>query len=117
LVQARWVGVQLTIHFSDVLISHLSAGTGIAFVAALRAKVPVLIHDRSADQIAKGLALVDKLLAKDVSKGKIQAIDAKETRDRIQVVPPDVGMKGLRDVDMVVEARRQSHLHSYYVSP
>ena len=65
--------------------------------------MPVLIHDRSGDQITKGLALMDKLLAKDVSKGKIQAIDAKEARERVKVVPPEVGLKGLRDVDMVVE--------------
>ncbi len=43
-------------------------GLGIAFVAALRAKVPVLLHDRSEPQIKKGLALLDKLLEKDVAK-------------------------------------------------
>jgi 3-hydroxybutyryl-CoA dehydrogenase len=90
----------------SVLTFPLTAGTGIAFVAALRAKVPVLVHDRSADQITKGLALMDKLLAKDVNKGKIEAIDAKEARERVQVVPPEVGLKGLRDVDMIIEVRR-----------
>jgi 3-hydroxybutyryl-CoA dehydrogenase len=80
-------------------------GSGIAFVSALRARVPVLIHDRSQSQIEKGLALMDKLLAKDVSKGKIQQSEANEAKDRIAVVGPDVGLKGLRDVDMVVEVR------------
>ncbi|RDB25009.1 3-hydroxybutyryl-CoA dehydrogenase [Hypsizygus marmoreus] len=79
-------------------------GTGIALVAALRAKVPVLLHDRSSEQITKGLSLVDKLLAKDVAKGRLTDEQAKEARDRISVVGGDVGIKGLRDVDMVVEA-------------
>ncbi len=75
-------------------------GTGIALVSALRAKVPVLVCDKSPDQIKKGLSLVDKLLAKDVSKGKISSEHAKEARDRISVVDD---LKSLRDVDMVVE--------------
>lgn len=45
-----------------------NTGLGIAYVAALRAKVPVLLHDRSSAQIQKGLALMDKLLEKDVAK-------------------------------------------------
>ena len=73
-------------------------------MSALRAKVPVLVYDRSATQITKGLALVDKLLAKDVTKGKITNEEAKEARDRITVVKDDVGVKGLRDVDLVIEA-------------
>ncbi|EIM80730.1 uncharacterized protein STEHIDRAFT_142638 [Stereum hirsutum FP-91666 SS1] len=79
-------------------------GLGIAYVAALRAKIPVLLHDRSDEQIGKGLKLMDKLLAKDVSKGKIQDIDAKEARDRITVIDGSKGISGLRDVDMVIEA-------------
>ncbi|KAG6910445.1 hypothetical protein DXG01_010800 [Tephrocybe rancida] len=83
-------------------------GTGIALVAALRAKVPVLLHDRSPDQIKKGLSLMDKLLAKDVSKGRITSEQSKEARDRVTIVGGDVGVKGLRDVDMVVEAVSES---------
>ncbi|EPQ55327.1 hypothetical protein GLOTRDRAFT_76695 [Gloeophyllum trabeum ATCC 11539] len=79
-------------------------GLGIAYVAALRAKVPVLLYDRSTEQIEKGLKFMDKLLAKDVSKGKIQDIEAKEARDRVTVVSQDQAYKGFRDVDMVVEA-------------
>lgn len=37
-------------------------------MAAVRAKVPVLLHDRYSAQIHKGLALMDKLLEKDVAK-------------------------------------------------
>ncbi|PBK86991.1 hypothetical protein ARMGADRAFT_998645 [Armillaria gallica] len=76
-------------------------GTGIALVSALRAKVPVLLHDRSQDQVIKGLAFVDKLLEKDVSKGRISSEEAKEARDRITGVD---GVHAMRDVDMVVEA-------------
>ncbi|KAJ8076772.1 hypothetical protein PM082_001195 [Marasmius tenuissimus] len=76
-------------------------GTGIALVSALRAKVPVLLHDRSSEQTKKGLAFAEKLLEKDVSKGRIKSEEAKEARDRITIVD---GMSGFRDVDMVVEA-------------
>ncbi|KAF8523248.1 hypothetical protein JB92DRAFT_3087524 [Gautieria morchelliformis] len=76
-------------------------GLGIAYVAALRAKVPVLLSDKSQTQIKSGLALFDKLLAKDTDKGKITREEAQEARDRIRVVED---VKSMRDVDMVVEA-------------
>ncbi|KAF8661471.1 hypothetical protein AX16_001308 [Volvariella volvacea WC 439] len=79
-------------------------GTGIALVSALRAKVPVLLYDRSPEQVKKGLSLVDKLLAKDVAKGRLTNEQAKEARDRIQIVGQEAGIKGFRDVDMVIEA-------------
>lgn len=78
-------------------------GTGIALVSALRAKVPVLLHDRSSEQVTKGLSLMEKLLAKDVAKGRITNEEAKEARDRVQVVGAEAGLKGFRDVDMVIE--------------
>ncbi|KAG2745393.1 hypothetical protein P692DRAFT_20850119 [Suillus brevipes Sb2] len=76
-------------------------GTGIAFVSALHAKVPVLLHDKSAHQVSKGISLIDKLLAKDVSKGRLQPSEAEEARARIQTVD---AIEAMRDVDMVVEA-------------
>ncbi|KAI0048827.1 hypothetical protein FA95DRAFT_1604928 [Auriscalpium vulgare] len=78
-------------------------GLGIAFVAALRAKVPVLLHDRSPHQIEKGLALYDKLLAKDVAKAKISEADARGARERLSVVD---SVRAFREhgADMVVEA-------------
>lgn len=78
-------------------------GTGIALVSALRAKVPVLLHDQSSEQVSKGLSLVDKLLTKDVAKGRLTDEEAKEARAKITVVNPELGIKGLRDVDMVIE--------------
>jgi 3-hydroxybutyryl-CoA dehydrogenase len=79
-------------------------GLGIAYVAALRAKLPVQLYDRSSEQISKGLNLMDRLLAKDVSKGKIQEADARHARERVSVIDHAVGVRGLRDVDMVIEA-------------
>ena len=59
---------------------------------------------RSKEQIASSLKFMDKLLAKDVSKGKIQNVEAKEARDRITVLDYDTqGIEGFRDVDMVIE--------------
>ena len=55
-------------HRKLVLKVIVESGLGIAYVAALRAKVPVLLHDRSEAQLKKGLAFMDKLLDKDVSK-------------------------------------------------
>lgn len=77
---------------------------GIAYVAALRAKVNVLLCDKSQEQVDKGLRLMDKLLAKDLSKGRIAEYEAQKARERVKVVPPDQGFSGLKDVDMVVEA-------------
>jgi 3-hydroxybutyryl-CoA dehydrogenase len=75
-------------------------GTGIALVSALRAKVPVKLYDKSSEQVTKGLAFMDKLLEKDVSKGRIQSADAKEARDRVSTVN---SISGFKDVDMVIE--------------
>ena len=75
-------------------------GLGIAVVSAVHAKVPVLLHDRSAAQVKSGLALMDKLLAKDVAKGKITQEAAREARDRVTIVE---GLQNFRDVGMVVE--------------
>ncbi|KIM53186.1 hypothetical protein SCLCIDRAFT_32106 [Scleroderma citrinum Foug A] len=76
-------------------------GTGIALVSALRAKVPVLLHDKSKDQVSRGLTLVDKLLAKDVAKGRLQPSEAQEARIRIRTVDT---LEDMREVDMVIEA-------------
>ena len=80
-------------------------GTGIAFVSALRANVPVLLYDRSTEQVKKGLSLINKILEKDVANGRLSSEQAKNVREMISVVSPEVGIKGLRDVDMVIEVR------------
>ena len=70
----------------------------------------VRLYDRSSEQISRGLTLMDKLLAKDVAKGKIQEADARHARERVSVVDQAAGVRALRDVDMVIEVRRQTRL-------
>ena len=69
----------------------------------------VQLYDRSPEQISKGLNLMDKLLAKDVAKGKIQEVDARHARERVSVIDQSIGVRALRDVDMVIEVRRQTN--------
>jgi 3-hydroxybutyryl-CoA dehydrogenase len=84
-------------------------GLGIAYVAALNARIPrVLLSDRSSAQIKSSLSLMDKLLAKDVKKGKISQEDANAARERVVVVGEGEGVDGLRDCDMVVEAASEN---------
>ena len=66
----------------------------------------MLLHDRYLSQLRDGLALMDKLLAKDVAKGKISQADATDARGLVTVGTPDEGLKGLRDADMIIEVRR-----------
>lgn len=82
-------------------------GLGIAYVGAVRAKLPVYIYDRSSEQIKKSLTLMDKHLARDVSKGKLESAEAKEAKDRVTVVGEE-GIKGFRDLDLVVEAASEN---------
>jgi 3-hydroxybutyryl-CoA dehydrogenase len=70
--------------------------------------VAVRLYDRSPEQISKGLNLMDKLLAKDVAKGKVQEADARHARERVTVIDQSMGVRGLQDVDMVIEVRRQT---------
>src|ERR1700712_3308684 len=69
---------------------------------------------RSKERVSDSLKFMDKLLAKDVSKGKIQDIEAKEARDRIAVLDYDTpGIKGFRDADMVIEVMSSVPVHAY----
>ncbi len=52
----------------------------------------VQLYDVSPEQLDKGMKFMDKLLAKDVSKGKIAEIDAKEARERVSAVGKDKGI-------------------------
>jgi 3-hydroxyacyl-CoA dehydrogenase len=65
-----------------------------------------MIVPRSKSQ--RGLNLMDRLLAKDVSKGKIQEADARHARERVSVIEHALGVQALRDVDMVIEVRTQT---------
>ena len=99
--------------FSGVCSPH-PPGLGIAFVSAVHAKVPVLLHDRSPAQIKSGLSLFDKILAKDVSKGKLTSEAAKEARARVTVVDD---LKHFRDADLVIEVRAYPLLSSMPRAP
>jgi 3-hydroxybutyryl-CoA dehydrogenase len=77
-------------------------GIGIAYVAAANSKVPVNVIDNSDKSLEKGIGFVDKLLNKNVSKGKIQEAEAKEIKGRI--TPFKDLAEGVKNVDMVIEA-------------
>ncbi|KAL1606949.1 hypothetical protein SLS59_002647 [Nothophoma quercina] len=76
-------------------------GLGIALVAAQRAKVPVSLIDSSQASIDKGLKFAEKLLAKDVGKGRLTQEDADAARGRLTT---STQLNDLSDVDFVIEA-------------
>ncbi|KAF1932754.1 3-hydroxybutyryl-CoA dehydrogenase [Didymella exigua CBS 183.55] len=76
-------------------------GLGIALVAAQRAKVPVSLIDSSQASIDKGLKFAEKLLAKDVGKGRLSQEDADAARGRLTT---STKIEDLSDVDFVIEA-------------
>jgi 3-hydroxybutyryl-CoA dehydrogenase len=63
--------------------------------------VPVRLIDTSQASIDKGLKFADKLLAKDVSKGRLSQADADAARERLS---SSTKMEDLSDVDFVIEA-------------
>ena len=79
-----------------------SLRTSVFFACFQTAKVNVLLADNSKAQLDKGIAFAEKLLAKDVSKGKLSQQEADETRARLSVVD---SIQGLNSVDLVVEVR------------
>ncbi|OAA68768.1 3-hydroxybutyryl-dehydrogenase [Niveomyces insectorum RCEF 264] len=76
-------------------------GLGIALVAAQKAAVPVTLVDQSQAALDKGLAFADKLLAKDVGKGRLSQADADAARARLV---PATSLDALGAVDFVIEA-------------
>ena len=76
-------------------------GLGIALVAAQRASVPVKIIDTSQASIDKGLKFADKLLEKDIGKGRISKEDGTAARERLT---SSTKLEDLSDVDFVIEA-------------
>lgn len=86
---------------SVAVIGAGQMGTGIAFVAAKNAGVNVLLHDQHPAAQEKGLAFIDKLLAKDVAKEKMIEHEAKAVRERVRAIGD---LNELKDVDLVIEA-------------
>ncbi|KDN51316.1 putative 3-hydroxybutyryl-CoA dehydrogenase [Tilletiaria anomala UBC 951] len=86
-------------------------GLGIAFVAAVKAQVPkVLLCDASPAQLKKGVAFFDKLLAKDVSKGKLTQEEADAAKARLHPVDgiPALKLSSDDSPQMVIEAATES---------
>ena len=76
-------------------------GLGIALVAAQKAQVPVQLIDTSQASIDKGLKFAEKLLEKDVGKGRLSKEDATAARERLTT---STKLEDLSDVDFVIEA-------------
>ncbi|KAF2033641.1 hypothetical protein EK21DRAFT_58299 [Setomelanomma holmii] len=76
-------------------------GLGIALVAAQKAGVSVRVIDNSQASIDKGFKFADKLLEKDVGKGRISKEDATAARERLT---SSTQLEDLSDVDFVIEA-------------
>ncbi|KAL2887810.1 putative 3-hydroxybutyryl-CoA dehydrogenase [Ceratocystis lukuohia] len=76
-------------------------GLGIALVAATKAGLPVSLVDTSKNALDKGLAFAEKLLAKDVAKGRLSQEDADQARSRLST-SSDMG--AFTEVDFVIEA-------------
>ncbi|KAK9238133.1 3-hydroxyacyl-CoA dehydrogenase [Lipomyces kononenkoae] len=76
-------------------------GLGIAFVAAQVSKVPVVLVDSSEASIHKGLGFLDKLLQKDVAKGKYSQAEANEVKSRIE---PTTKFDSIFAADFIIEA-------------
>ncbi|KAJ2084298.1 hypothetical protein H4R24_000091 [Coemansia sp. RSA 988] len=76
-------------------------GVGIALVAARAAQLDVQLVDRSPQQLERGMAFLDRLLAKDVAKGKCTEAERRETTSRIATVS---SIAQIATPDFVVEA-------------
>lgn len=63
--------------------------------------MPVRLVDTSQTSIDKGLKFAEKLLEKDVGKGRISQEDAAATRERLTT---STKLEDLSDVDFVIEA-------------
>ena len=78
-------------------------GSGIAQVAAA-AGHDVLLNDRSEDLIARGVAGIEKNLARSVEKGRISAHDRAAILGRIHATPRIENL----DVDLAIEAATEA---------
>ncbi|KAK9463713.1 3-hydroxyacyl-CoA dehydrogenase [Lipomyces oligophaga] len=76
-------------------------GFGIAYVAAMRARVPVLLIDNSAESLAKAGKFLKKLSEKDVAKGKMTGEQAEELRGMIEMTDE---FSRVGQCDFVIEA-------------
>ncbi|KAF0852714.1 mitochondrial 3-hydroxybutyryl-CoA dehydrogenase [Andalucia godoyi] len=76
-------------------------GTGIAFVGALRAQSKVLVVDGNATQLDKSSSFMDSLLSKQVQKGLLTEVQAKEVKSRVRFSSK---IEDLSSADFCIEA-------------
>jgi 3-hydroxybutyryl-CoA dehydrogenase len=79
-------------------------GNGIAHVAAL-AQYDVVMVDVNPDQLAKAMALIEKNMARQVSKEKIKQEEMDQAINRIAT---GTGMESLAACDLVIEAATEN---------
>ncbi|RKP10552.1 3-hydroxyacyl-CoA dehydrogenase [Thamnocephalis sphaerospora] len=80
-------------------------GLGIALVGARVAQLPVRLMDVSQDQLDKGLRFMDKLLEKDVQRGRLTAEEKQQVQSRVSVVRSvDELASTASPADLIVEA-------------
>lgn len=80
-------------------------GTGIAWVAAVRAKKNVLVMDVNQTQLDSSVSFAKKLLDKDVAKDRMTQAEADEAFSRIGTTD---SLSGLAGVDFIVEAATEN---------
>ncbi|TGZ85175.1 hypothetical protein EX30DRAFT_17988 [Ascodesmis nigricans] len=76
-------------------------GLGIALVAARAAQLPVKLVDSSEASISRAMGFMDKLLSKDISKGRLTESDAEAIKSRVTT---STSLDPLSEVDFVIEA-------------
>ena len=76
-------------------------GHGIAQVCAQKGGWDVVVTDVSQEQLDKGIAKIEKQLARAVEKGKLEQADADDVRSRLR---PSTDHADLADCDLVIEA-------------
>ncbi|KAI9504006.1 hypothetical protein GGI25_000885 [Coemansia spiralis] len=76
-------------------------GIGIGLVAARTAKLNIQFIDSSPVQLDKGMAFLDKLLVKDVAKGKCTEDERSSVKARITTSP---SIAAMNNADFVIEA-------------
>ena len=86
-------------------------GNGIAQVAAMSG-LDVIMNDIKQEFLEKGINNVNKILARNVDKGKMTAGEKDATLARIST---SVDLKDMKSADMVIEAATENELLKYQI--
>jgi len=82
-------------------LQYLPHTTGIALVASKNASHDVILQDISQDQLKKSLAVIQKTLANDVKKGRLEENAVQDIMGRIKT---STDLKDMGSADFVIEA-------------